>query len=168
MDFPLSPDVLATWNLLVIHWKLSMKWGSHLASSYLTFLTKSSNRYTNWGRLLDASDSDNGAPFSTKTYESIRRFHCVSAMTATKVAHVISATVFRPVKLSGPCVCFVKRPTGSTCRHSLWGIEVPPSEVKVGHRGGIRGVFRFKLEDRELKSIDFLVRKFAVAVETVW
>ena len=109
--------------------------------------------------------SNNGAQVSTSTkaFESIRRCQ----MTATKVAHVKSATAFLSLKLSRQCVCFVKRPV-STCRHTLWGAELPPPEVKVGHRGGIRGICWFKLEDRKVKSIDFLVRKFAVVVEAVW
>ena len=85
-------------------------------------------------------------------------------MTATKVAHVIKATAFFSAKVPGQCVSFVKRPRSSTCRHTLCGAELPPPEVKVGHRGGIREMCRFKLEDRKLKSIDFLVRKFAVVV----
>ena len=142
-----------------------------LVFSYLLY----QNRYTNWSRPCSATDSDDGAAFSTSTiaFESIRRFHSAGAMTATKVAHVIKATAFLSVKVPGQCVSFVKRPRSSTCRHPLWRAELPPSEVEVGHRGGrssgrIQRIRRLKLDDWKLKSIDVLVWKLAFCVWTVW
>ena len=44
---------------------------------------------------------------------------------------------------------------------------LPPSEVEECHRGRIRRMLRLKLEDRELKRVDVLVRKFAVVVQAV-
>ena len=129
----------------------------------------SCHRYANWSPRSNASGSDDGAAWSTSTiaFVSIRRFHSTWAMTTTKVAHIIGTAGFRSIKISRQSFRFVKGPRSRTCRHPLWRVELSPSEVKVGHGGGVRRVCRLKLDDWKLESVDICVRKFAVIVEAV-
>ena len=112
----------------------------------------SCHRYANWSPRSNASGYDDGAAWSTSTiaFVSIRRFHSTRAMTTTKVAHIIGTAGFRSIKISRQSFRLVKGPRSRTCRHPLWRVELSPSEVKVGHGGGVRRVCRLKLDDWKL------------------